>query len=176
MRRFWKDQAAINAGDPVALLRLPPEMADAAVAQWEQALRLSQQTAKYEDNEARTQLEQLRREVDVRVRSVELREKEWDMAARVRERALIDTREQVNLLLKELAIANGELRARDLRIATLESEVMDYRARLATVISRAASRSRTRVGKKAKLANRRRSPPKSNRSRGPKRRTRRKSD
>src|SRR5208282_6120658 len=52
LKRFWKDQAALNAGDPIALTRLPPELADAAVAQWEQALRLSQQTAKYEDSQA----------------------------------------------------------------------------------------------------------------------------
>jgi Plasmid replication region DNA-binding N-term len=37
MRRFWKDQAALNAGNPVALTRLPPEFADAAVDLWEQA-------------------------------------------------------------------------------------------------------------------------------------------
>src|SRR6202012_4404918 len=59
MRRFWKDQAALNGGDPLALTRLPPELADAAVAQWEQALRLSQQTANYEGNLARAHLEQL---------------------------------------------------------------------------------------------------------------------
>jgi len=122
MQRFWKDQAALNAGDPLALSRLPPELADAAVAQWEQALRLSQQTAHYEGNQARAQLEQLRRETDVRVRSVELREKEWDMAARVRERALGDAREQVNLLMKELALDRTELRSRDAHIAELEKE------------------------------------------------------
>jgi len=33
MQRFWKDQSALNAGDPLALSRLPPELADAAVAQ-----------------------------------------------------------------------------------------------------------------------------------------------
>jgi hypothetical protein len=43
MRRFWKDQAALNAGNPVALTRVPAEFADASVALWEQALRLSQQ-------------------------------------------------------------------------------------------------------------------------------------
>src|SRR5450631_1061604 len=112
MQKFWKNQAALNAGDPVALTRLPPELADAAVAQWEQALRLSQQTARVEDNTARAYLEQLRRDTDARARSVELREKEWDLAARVRERALADTREQVNLLLRQLAGATGELRAR----------------------------------------------------------------
>jgi hypothetical protein len=87
MQRFWKDQAALNAGDPLALSRIPPELADAAVAQSEQAPRLSQQTAKHDDNEARARLEQLRRETDIRMRSVELRETEWDMASRVRERA-----------------------------------------------------------------------------------------
>jgi hypothetical protein len=86
----------LNAGDPIALTRLPPELADAAVAQWEQALRLAQQTATYEDNAARAHLEQLRRDTELRSHSVELREKEWDLAARVRERALADAREQVN--------------------------------------------------------------------------------
>src|ERR1700676_4198071 len=59
MRRFWKNQAALNAGNPVALTRLPPEFADAAVGLWEQALRLSQQTVTSDDNAARARLEQL---------------------------------------------------------------------------------------------------------------------
>jgi Plasmid replication region DNA-binding N-term len=142
LQRFWKDQAALNAGDPLALSRLPPELADAAVAQWEQALRLSQQTTKYEDSQARVQLEQLRRETDVRVRSVELREKEWDIAARVRERALSDVREQVNLLMKELALDRAELRARDARIADLENQLEEHRRQLVTVIARAVSKNR----------------------------------
>jgi hypothetical protein len=145
MQRFWKDQAALNAGDPLALSRLPPELADAAVAQWEQALRLSQQTAKFEDSQARAQLEQLRRETDVRVRSVELREKEWDIAARVRERALTDAREQVNLLMKELALDRAELRARDARIADLENQLEEHRRQLVTVIARAVSKNRARA-------------------------------
>jgi hypothetical protein len=142
MQRFWKDQAALNAGDPLALSRLPSELADAAVAQWEQALRLSQQTAQFEDSEARAQLDQLRRETDIRVRSVELREKEWDMAARVRERALADTRAQVNMLMKELALDHAELRARDARIADLEHQLEEHREQLVTVIGRAVSKNR----------------------------------
>src|ERR1700675_4811736 len=145
MQRFWKDQAALNAGDPLALSRLPPELADAAVAQWEQALRLSQQTAKFEDSQARAQLEQLRRETDVRVRSVELREKEWDIAARVRERALTDAREQVNLLMKELALDRAELRARDARIADLENQLEEHRRQLVTVIACAVSKNPARA-------------------------------
>jgi hypothetical protein len=142
MQRFWKDQAALNAGDPLALSRLPPELADAAVAQWERALRLSQQTAKYEDSQARVQLEQLRRDTDVRVRSVELREKEWDIAARVRERALTDAREQVNLLMKEVALDHAELRARDARITDLQNQLEEHRRQLVTVIARAVSKNR----------------------------------
>ena len=142
LQKFWKNQAALNACDPIALTRLPPELADAAVAQWEQALRLAQQTAKVEDSAARAHLEQLRRDTDVRARSVELREKEWDIAARVRERALADAREHVNLLLKELATDRVELRSRDTRIADLESQLEEHRRQLATVIARAIAKNR----------------------------------
>ena len=146
MQRFWKDQAALNAGDPIALSRVPPELAEAAQALWEQALRLSRQTALHDDNAARAKAEELRRETDARARSIELREKEWDLAARVRERALADTREQVNMLLKELANATAELRANKVRIAELESQIEDYRGRLSTVIAGAVSRNRTSTG------------------------------
>src|SRR5271165_3011294 len=148
MQDFWKNQAALNTGDPIALTRLPPELADAAVAQWEQALRLAQQTARVEDSAARAHLEQLRRDTDARARSVELREKEWDIAARVRERALADAREHVNLLLKELATDRAELRARDARIADLESQVEEHRRQLATVIARAIAKNRVLAVKK----------------------------
>jgi hypothetical protein len=150
MRRFWKDQAALNAGNPVALTRLPPEFADAAVALWEQALQLSQQTALIDDNAARAHLEQLRRDIDHRVRSMEMREKEWDMAARVRERALADAREQIGLLMKELAADRVALRAREVRIADLESQVEEHRRQLSTVIARAIAKNRAVAVKKPK--------------------------
>jgi hypothetical protein len=150
MRRFWKDQAALNAGNPVALTRLPPEFADAAVALWEQALRLSQQTVAIDDNAARARLEKLRLETELRVHSVELREKEWDMAARVRERALADARDHVNVLMKELATDRAELRARDARIADLEFQVEEQRQQLATVIARAIAKNRAVAVKKPK--------------------------
>jgi hypothetical protein len=148
MQRFWKNQAALNAGDPVALTRLPPELADAAIALWEQALRLSQQTARYEDNAARAQLEHLRRDTDVRVHSVELREREWDLAARARERAITEARDQLSLLMKELAIDRAELRARDARIADLETQLEEHRQQFATVIARATAKNRSVAVKK----------------------------
>src|ERR1035441_10425953 len=144
MQKFWKNQAALNAGDPIALTRLPPELADAAVAQWERALRLAQQSAKYEDNAARAHLEQLKRDTDLYAHSLQLREKEWDLAARVRERALAETRAQVNVLLKELATDRAELRSRETRIADLEVQLEQLREQLAPIIARAIVKQRAR--------------------------------
>jgi hypothetical protein len=148
LERFWRDQAAMSEGNPIALSRLPPELADAAVAQWEKALRLAQQKSSVDDNAARAHLEQLRRDTDARARSVELREKEWDLAARVRERLLADAREHINVLMKALSTDRAELDARDGRIADLESQLETCRQQLATVISRAVLRHRTRPTRK----------------------------
>jgi hypothetical protein len=144
MQKFWKNQAALNSGDPIALTRLPPELADAAIAQWEQALRLALQTAKVEDSAARAHLEDLRRDTEVRAHSVELREKEWDLAARVRERALADARDHINVLMKELATDRAELRSREARIADLEVQLEQLREQLATIIARAIVKQRAR--------------------------------
>jgi len=180
MRKFWKNQAAVTTGNPLALTRLPPELADAAVAQWEQALRLAHQNASHDDNTARAHLEQLRRDTDARAHSVELREKEWDLAARVRERALADTREQVNLLMKELATDRAELRFRDARIADLETQIEAYRQQLARVVARAVARNRTLKAQKPAPRPRKNSasktrirPKKRPQSKRPKRRARR---
>jgi hypothetical protein len=151
MQRFWKNQAALNAGDPVALTRVPPELAESARALWEQALRLSQQTAQHDENAARVRLDELRRDTDARARSQELRE-EWDMAARVRERALTDAREHVNVLMKELVLNRAELRARDARIADLESQIEEHRRRLKAVIARAISKNRVAAAQKPRAA------------------------
>ena len=144
MRRFWKNQAALDAGNPVALTRLPPEFADAAVELWEQALRLSQQTAKADDNAGRAHLEQLRRDTDFRVRSIELREKQWDLAARVRERALAEARDQVGVLVGELAATRAELRSRDAQNADLETQIEELHHQLANVIAKAVAKHRSR--------------------------------
>jgi hypothetical protein len=148
MQKFWKNQSALSGGDPLALTRLPPELADAALAQWEHALRLAQQNATHDDNAARAHLEQLRRDTDARAHSVALREKEWDLAARVRERALADTREQVNVLMKELTADRAELRSRGAHILDLETQLEGYRQQLASLVTRAVARTRALRTKK----------------------------
>ncbi|MHB8477638.1 MAG: hypothetical protein ACYDBZ_15255 [Steroidobacteraceae bacterium] len=153
---------------------IAPELADAAVAQWEQALRLALQTAKGEDSAARAHLDELRRDTEIRAHSVELREKEWDLAARVRERALADAREHVNVLMKELATDSTELRARDARIADLQSQLEEHRRQLATVIAHAIAKNRVvavkRPQRKIRAKPKRPIRPK---KRGPSKRTRR---
>jgi chromosome segregation ATPase len=180
MQKFWKNQSALNGGDPLALTRLPPELADAAVAQWEQALRLAHQNATHGENAARAHLEQLRRDTDARAHSVELREKEWDMAARVRERALADTRDQVNVLMQELAADRAELRFRDARIADLETQLEACRQQLTQLVARAVARNHALKTKKPRARTRtsvasktRRRPKKPSQSKRPKRRARR---
>jgi hypothetical protein len=179
MRRFWKNQAAVTTGNPLALTHLPPELADAAVAQWEKALLLAQQTAKHEDSEARSHLEQLRRETTQHARALELREKDWDLAARVRERALLEARDHINVLLKELAADRAELRSRQARIADLESQLEANGQQLALLVTRAVARNRALKAKKSPRArpspvSKTRSRPKKRpQSKRPKRRARR---
>jgi hypothetical protein len=180
MQRFWKNQAAMTTGNPVALTHLPPELADAAVAQWEKALSLAQQTAQADDSAARAHLEQLRRETTQHARTIELREKDWDLAARVRERALAEAREHINVLLNELAADRAELRSREARIADFESQLEVYRQQLALLVSRAVSRNRALKAKKPSPQSRKRPasktrirPKKRSQSKRPKTRARR---
>jgi hypothetical protein len=143
MQRFWKDQAALNAGNPNALTRLPPDFATAAADLWEQALALAQQTAKSDDNAARERLKEIESENQLRAHSLELREKEWEAGARERERALADAREHLLLLSKSLGRDQATLQARDQRILDLEAQIEQYRQQIAGLIAGATTRHRT---------------------------------
>src|SRR5208283_1118341 len=55
-----------------------------------------------------------------------------------------ETREHVNVLLKELALGSAELRSRETRIADLEVQLEQLREQLATVIARAIVKHRAR--------------------------------
>jgi lipopolysaccharide biosynthesis regulator YciM len=114
----------------------------ATPVQWEKALSLARQTAAVDDSAARAHLEQLRRETAQHARALELREKDWDIAARVRDRALSEARDQINVLLQELAADRSELRSCKARVADLESQNEAYRQQLALVVTRAVTRNR----------------------------------
>jgi len=149
MRRFWKDQGALNSGNPVALTQLPAKFADAALALWEQALQLSQDAARHDDNAARERLKQIAAENELRAHSLNLREKDWESAARERERALADTRAHLLLLSKSLARAQATLQAREARITDLETQIAHNRQQIASLIARAVTQHRTPVRRTA---------------------------
>jgi hypothetical protein len=75
---------------------------------------------------------------------LELREKEWDAAARVRERALADARDHLLLVMKTLGREQATIEARDARIADLEAQIDQYRQQIATLIASAIIKNRGR--------------------------------
>jgi len=149
LKRFWRDLGARIEGDPEALTRMPAEIADLADGVWQRALKLASETARHDDNAARERLKQIQVENEVRAQSFALREKEWDIAARERERALADSREHLLLFTKTLGRDQATLRARDARIADLESQVEHYRGQVAALMAAAVTRNRTRTRRKA---------------------------
>src|SRR6204780_2040698 len=102
LKRFWRDLGIRAQGDPAALTRLPSEIVGAVEAVWQRSLSLAAQSAKHDDNAARQRLEQIRIENDARAQSFELREKEFETAARERERALADSRDHLLSTLRML--------------------------------------------------------------------------
>jgi Plasmid replication region DNA-binding N-term len=135
LKRFWRDLGVRIEGDPAALTRLPAEIADLADGMWQRALKLAAEAARHDDNAARERLAQIQVENELRAQSFALRETEWDTAARARERALADSRAHLLLLTKTLGRDQATLRARDARIADLESQVDHYRRQITTLMA-----------------------------------------
>jgi hypothetical protein len=149
LNRFWGTLGARIEGDPAALSRMPPDIADLADGMWQRALKLAGEAATLDDNAARERLEQIQLENEIKKFSFELREKEMDTQARERERALADSRDHLLLLSKTLARNQALLSARDTRIAELENEVEQYRRQLAALIASAVAQQRSRRKPKA---------------------------
>jgi hypothetical protein len=153
LKRFWRDLGIRAQGDPAALTRIPSEIIEVVEKIWQRSLALAAQSAKHDDNAARERLEQTRIENEVRAQSFEMREKEFETAARERERALADSRDHLLATLRMLESDRATLRARDVRIAALEVQLEDYRRQLATVIERAVARNRTLTQRQSRPAN-----------------------
>jgi hypothetical protein len=158
LNRFWGTLGARIEGDPAALSRMPPDIADLADGLWQRALKLAGQAASHDDNAARERLNQIQLENEIKKLSFDLREKEMDTQARERERALADARDHLLLLSKTLARDQALLRVRDVRIADLESQVEQYRRQLAALIASAVAQHRSRRKPKAGHAGTARAP------------------
>jgi hypothetical protein len=109
----------------------------------------------------------------VRAPSFELREREFETAARERERALADSRDHLLSTLRMLESDRATLRARETRIVALEAQVEDYRRELARLIERAVTRNRTLAARKPRPASRPKPPAKPKRRVAPKKAARR---
>src|ERR1017187_10480935 len=125
LKRFWRDLGVRAQGDPAALTRLPSEIVEAVETIWQRSLALAAQTAKNDQSAARERLEQIRIENQVRAQSFELREKEFETAARERERALADSRDHLLSTLRMLESDRATLKVREARILELEAQVED---------------------------------------------------
>jgi len=148
LKRFWRDLGARIEGDPAALTRMPPDIADLADGMWQRALKLAGEAAVRDDNAARERLEQIQVENELKAQSFALREAELDASARAREKALADTREHLLVLMKTLSRDQAIIRARDTRIEALEAEIEQYRQQLAKVLANAVERSRALAERK----------------------------
>ena len=151
LKRFWRDLGVRAQGDPAALSRLPSEIVEAVEAIWQRSLGLAAQTAKNDQNAAAERLGRIRIENEVRAQSFALREKEFEIAARERERALGDARDHLLSTLRMLEGDRATLKAREARVVELESQVEDYRKQLALVIQHAVSKNRELVDQKPHL-------------------------
>jgi hypothetical protein len=149
LNRFWGTLGARIEGDPAALSRMPPDIANLADGMWQRALKLAGEAAAHDDNAARERLKQIQLENEIKKHSFELREKEMDTQARERERALADSRDHLLLLSKTLARDQALLAVRDTRIAELETQVEQYRQQLAALIASAVVQHRSRRKPKA---------------------------
>src|ERR1700675_3067019 len=76
LKRFWQNLGARIEGDPAALSRMPPDIADLADGMWQRALKLAGEAAAHDDNAARDRLKQIQLENEIKKHSFDLREKE----------------------------------------------------------------------------------------------------
>ena len=65
LRRFWRDLGARAEGDPAALSRMPPDIAEFADGLWQRALKLAGEAARDDDNAARERLGQIQLENEI---------------------------------------------------------------------------------------------------------------
>lgn len=152
LQRFWRDLGSRVEADPAALSRLPVEIVELVDGVWQRALTLASQSAKNDDNAARERLAQRQLEIEVRAKSLQVREQEWEMAARAREQTLADAREQAMALLQALEVERVTRAARERRIEMLERQLEALRRQSSLLIGQtrnggSSSRRSPEIGK-----------------------------
>jgi chromosome segregation ATPase len=139
---WWQRLASRLDAGPAALHRLPEGVLHVAEALWLQALDQGRQRARLELISSKRAAEEEQRRLEVRSHVLTLREAELDERLRSRERALEESREQLLQLMSVVQRDQATIRARDTRIAALETDVASHRDQLKNVLARAVEKSR----------------------------------
>ena len=121
---------------------MPEGVLHVAEALWLQALDQGRQRARLELISSKRAADEEQRNLAVRSHVLTLREAELDERVRSRERALEESREQLLQLMSAVQRDQATIRARDRRIAALETDVANYRNQLKSVLARAVEKSR----------------------------------
>ena len=150
---WWHRLASRLDAGPAALHRLPEGVLHVAEALWLQALDQGRQRARLELISSTKAAEETQRSLEVRSHVLTLREAELDERLRTRERALEESRQQLLQLMSAVQRDQATIRARDTRIAALETELSSYRDHLKNVLARAVEKRRLlEEGKKRRKA------------------------
>jgi hypothetical protein len=139
---WWQRLASRLDAGPAALHRLPEGVLHVAEALWLQALDEGRQRARLELTSSKRAAGEEQRSVEVRSHVLTLREAELDERLRSRERALEESREQLLQLMSAVQRDQATIRARNTRIAALETDVASYRDQLKNVLARAVEKRR----------------------------------
>lgn len=139
---WWQRLASRLDAGPAALHRLPEGVLHVAEALWLQALDDGRQRARLELVSSKRAADEEQRRHEVRSHVLTLREAELDERVRSRERALEESREQLLALMSAMQRDQATIRARDVRITALETDVASYRDQLKNVLARAVEKSR----------------------------------
>ena len=139
---WWQRLASRLDAGPAALHRLPEGVLHVAEALWLQALDEGRRRARLELVSSKRAADEEQRRHEVRSHVLTLREAELDERLRSRERALEESREQLLQLMSAVQRDQATIRARDTRIAALETDIASYRDQLKNVLARAVERSR----------------------------------
>jgi chromosome segregation ATPase len=140
LRRYWMELASLKRAPAEALMRLPSEIADLADELWQRSLSLAAQTATQDDNAARERLEQVKRENEVRLHALAVKERTLHEREEAREKAIQALHEQVATLLTIVRRNTETIAALQAAKQEAESQATTYRERLSQVITRAVAR------------------------------------
>jgi hypothetical protein len=127
---WWKRLASRLDAGPHALHRIPESIAQITEVLWLKALDAARERARAEERTSRGQLERDRREVDLRVHVLSLRESEFEDRLKERDSTIGTLEEQIRALMRLVQQEQANRAAALRRIAALEASLKRAEARV----------------------------------------------